>query len=345
MSRALERRLRDRRSWTRRTAPFVVLAALVHLGGVVVGERLFPYFTTGRDHRRIPISLVILDPPAKELDDPEDPPEPELDGQLVAIAKPQEEVRPKDSEYLSEFDATVEEETRTDAFKINPEVVAPVYSQEDRLEQEDLTDLDIDKPSTGAQVGNDRFDPNRDGNLASLPSPWAKTNRAGVQDPVPASHTASAISGAPQNDLLNERLDDRVSLNTREYLYAGYLERIRRLVNYYWEQNIDNLPSSTPMAKSAYTTGVQVVLDSHGALEIIEVVAPSGSEPLDDCVVRAFKVAGPFPNPPAGLVEKDGRVYLPDMSFTVRQGQARVRYQGVDPRAGVQFPGILKSPR
>ena len=71
----------------------------------------------------------------------------------------------------------------------------------------------------------------------------------------------------------------------------------------------------------------------------------SGNDPLDDAVVRAFRVAGPFPNPPDGLVAKDGRVYLPNMSFTVGVGQARMQYQGIDPRAGVQYPGILKSPR
>ena len=74
-------------------------------------------------------------------------------------------------------------------------------------------------------------------------------------------------------------------------------------------------------------------------------MAASGSDPLDDAVVRAFRLAGPFPNPPEGLVQKDGRVYLPEMDFTVQIGTAKAQYQGIDPRAGVQYPGILKSPR
>ena len=77
----------------------------------------------------------------------------------------------------------------------------------------------------------------------------------------------------------------------------------------------------------------------------MEVVVASGSEELDDAVVRAFKLAGPFPNPPEGLIESDGRVYLPDMDFTVQFRIGRSQYQGIDPRAGVQYPGILKSPR
>lgn len=297
--------------------------------------------------RRAPMRLVIVQPPEEEEpeEEEEDEERPELDGQLVEVPPREEVERPEDADYVAEVDVRVEVETRTDEFEINPDVLAPEFSEEQAMEEEDLIDLDVDKPSTGAQVGNDKFDPSRDGKLAALPSPWALTNKDGLQDPVPAAHRDARRSGAPQNDLLDEQLGDEVALNTKEYLYAAYLQRIRRMVNFYWEQNLDNLPSSVQLVRSSYTTAVAAVLDSEGALELVEVTRESGSEPLDDCVTRAFRVAGPFPNPPEGLIEKDGRVYLPGMSFTVRQGQARMRYQGVDPRAGVQFPGILKAPR
>ena len=149
----------------------------------------------------------------------------------------------------------------------------------------------------------------------------------------------------PQNDLLREEIGDRVSINTIEYIYASYINRIKRLVNYYWKQNVNNLPSSALITRTQYTTKVNVILTAHGALEHVEVTSASGSDELDDAVVRAFRLAGPFPNPPAGLIAADGRVYLPDMDFTVQFRMGRSRYQGIDPRAGVQFPGILKSPR
>jgi TonB family protein len=90
---------------------------------------------------------------------------------------------------------------------------------------------------------------------------------------------------------------------------------------------------------------VDVVLGGNGQLETIRIARGSGSDPIDLCVVDAFRIAGPFPNPPAQLVEKDGRVYMPDFEFTLQVGHAGLQYQGIDPRAGVQFPGILKSPR
>jgi len=153
------------------------------------------------------------------------------------------------------------------------------------------------------------------------------------------------MEGSLSNDLLQEESGEFLALNTKEYLYAGYLNRIRRLVNFYWQQNLDNMPSGVRLARPRYTTEVHSILNADGALEFIEVVAASGSDPLDDAVVRAFRLAGPFPNPPEGLVQKDGRVYLPEMDFTVQIGTAKAQYQGIDPRAGVQYPGILKSPR
>ncbi len=309
--------------------------------------RLLPWMAPDRSATS-PTSLVILQPvePEPEPEEPE-PEREEPPGQLVELPKPKVEVEPEEAEYVAEFDVSVEEETRTEQVEVNPEVLAPEFSPDQKMEQqaEQADDLQMDKPSTGAQVGTEKFDPARDGTLRNLPSPWQITNKPGLQDPVPASHAATDVRGAPQNDLLNERAGDAVALNAKEYLYAGYLNRIRRLVNFYWEQNLDNIPRGTPLAKSSYRTAVAVILTSTGAVEQIAVTDDSGSDIMDQAVVRAFEMAGPFPNPPEGLIEADGRVYLPDMSFTVRLGTARLRYDGVDPRAGVQFPGLMKSPR
>lgn len=293
--------------------------------------------------RTLPVSLLLQQPDSL----PEEPPEPEQPdrGQIVEVAPPDQQERPDDADYLAQYDRTVPEETRTEDVRINPEVVSDVYSTEDKLEFEELLDLDITEPSTGAQVGNDRFDPDQDGALASLPSPFTLTNKDGLQRPVPSSHSTQALSGAPQNDLLDEDIGDRVALNSIEIKYADYVLRIRRLVNFYWSQNLDNLPRSVALVKPKYETVVDVVLDGNGALESIVVIKGSSSEPIDNCVIEAFRIAGPFPNPPEQLIAKDGRVYLPDFSWTVEVGHARAPFTGVDPRQDVRYPGILKATR
>lgn len=329
-----------------RVAPFVIAAVLLHLLLAAVAEQApgWPKPKDANTRRPIHLTVISQEEEPEALVEPERP-EKDLDGQLVELAPPEEPEKPDEADYLAEHDHKVEEETRTERFKINPEVLAPTFSEEQKAEQEDIDDMQMDKPSTGAQVGNERFDPKEQGTLSALPSPWTQTNRDGFQDPVPSSASYNQLSGAPQNDMLDEKIGDAVQLNAKEYLYTSYLMRIRRLVNFYWEQNLDNLPPGVRLGKSAYTTRVETILDADGGLDLIEITTESGSPELDDCVVRAFRIASPFPNPPEGLIEPDGRVYLPSMSFTVRLGAQRMQFQGVDPRAGVQFPGILKAPR
>jgi len=332
---------------------FLLLALVFHASIVAVDTAfglllwLLSLFADATPASRMPVSLVIVQPKEKddEEEEEEEEEEDEHDGQIVDLAPPEEEERPDDADYLAEHDQTVEEETRSERFKVTPEVLSKRYSKDERYETENLLDLNMTEKSTGAMIGNDRFDPDRDGRMAALPSPWTLTNKDGVQAPTAASHADANIAGAPSNDLLNVKRSDVHALNTKEFLYAGYLNRIRRLVNMYWRQNLDNLPNSVILAKPRYTTAVEAVLDGNGTLESLVVTGESGSPELDDAVVRAFRIAGPYPNPPEGLVEKDGRAYLPHMSFTVNLGKAENNYQGIDPRAGVQFPGILKSPR
>ena len=329
------------------TLPWLAAALALHALLLLLLEPLWPHLKSEPPAvSSTPVTLLVEVPEEDEEEpEPEEPEEPDLKGQIVDTPPPEEEERPDDYEYLAEHDNTVEEETRSERFRINPDVLAPEYSEDDELKFEEAFDLNVTEPSTGAQVGNDRFEPDRDGRLAALPSPFTVTNRDGLQAPVPASSASSSLAGAPNNDLLDEKRGQAVQLNTRELLGATYINRIRRLVNFYWDQNLDNLPGSVRYARPSYSTMVVAVLDSNGALESLEVTQASGSDPLDNAVVHAFRIAGPFPNPPEQLISKDGRVYLPDMNFVVNLGQARAQYMGIDPRANVRFPGILKAPR
>jgi hypothetical protein len=156
---------------------FLLLSIAVHGVGLVVLTPLLPYLATSSHHTPRPLTLVIRDPDreVKPPPDPVDPPRPEYNGQIVEVAPPREEKIPLESDYLSEYDAATEHETRTARFMINPEVLAREYSKEMKAESAEAEDLNVDKPSTGATVGNSRFDPDRDGTMAALPSPWKRT--------------------------------------------------------------------------------------------------------------------------------------------------------------------------
>ena len=293
---------------------------------------------------------ALLAPPApdtpEEAPPPTPPPEPLPSGQVVDIAPPETERAPVRAAYLAEHDAAVPEETRTERVKVNPDVLTNRYSEDSKLALEERIDVGATEMSTGATPGSlSTPAPGAGAPASAVVSPWARTNKEGLAAPVPASTSTQAIAGAPQNDRLAERRGEVLALNTRAFVGAAYINRIKRQVNAHWTMELDNLSPSTRLARPRYETVVRIVLDGKGALESVEVTDPSGSPDLDACVVRAFQLAGPFPNPPSQLIGQDGKIRLDRLAFEVVLGRAKMQYGGIDPRAGVQFPGIQKSPR
>ena len=153
---------------------FLLGALVVHVLSLTLLAVIVPHLmpeASERGPRQLRVVRVEPPPPREEVE-PEEPETPDVVGQIVEVSPPDVEERPDDAEYLAEYEQKVEEETKVDQFTVNPEVLARVHSEEQKMEQEDLVDLNVDKPSTGAAVGNHRFDPDRDGSLAALPSEW-----------------------------------------------------------------------------------------------------------------------------------------------------------------------------
>ncbi len=353
-------RARTRFEWL----TILLVAGLAHVAGIAGLAALGLHFTPRAYEAPVRVQLLSADvvpgnvtPPtydaavapaeAEPEPEPEEEAEPELpDGQIVETAPPKEEKIPLESDYLAEHNNAVPEETQARKFKINPDILSPVYSEESKMELEDATDVGATLASTGATAGGiDEPFSGKGAPRSSVPSQFVLTNKEGIAAPTVASSLKQDVRGAPQNDLLSEKYGPGVSLNTREMVGAEYIKRIRRQVNFYWKQNLDNLSPSVRLGKPRFRTAVSVVLSANGVLESIELTADSGQPAVDDCVVNAFRVAGPFPNPPVQLIGRDNRVYLPNFEFTVEVGVARMEYNGVDPRANVQFPGILNAPR
>ena len=137
--------------------------------------------------------MVVRRPKPKEKMETEKP-KPDEQGQIVELAKPEDDSKPVEADYLAEDDHRVEEETASKNFTVNPEIIAPTYSEEQQVQYEDALDVNATEHSSGVKVGNDKFKPSRDGRLFSFPSPYTKTNKDGLQKP-PWQHR-------PANDCL-----------------------------------------------------------------------------------------------------------------------------------------------
>lgn len=126
--------------------------------------------------------------------------------------------------------------------------------------------------------------------------------------------TLSRISGAPAPDhVKGVQEGDATYLNSRRYVYAGFFNRVKRLVAQHWNPN--NVYRRRDPYGNVYgvrdrSTTLKVVLYKNGKIHKIHVQRSSGLPFLDQEAVRAFRAAHPFPNPPTGLLGKDGKIHF-----------------------------------
>lgn len=152
------------------------------------------------------------------------------------------------------------------------------------------------------------------------------------------------LKGSPSNDRVRVASSDQTMLNTREFKYFGYMQKIRRQVNFYWSQSLDNIGNiNERLTKSEYTTVLNIIVDKGGKLQTISIARGSGVRVFDDATLKAFQLAAPFPPPPEGLLNEFGVAEMPIFEFTVTLGKGQGVQSGSDPRANVRFPGLIRS--
>ncbi len=263
----------------------------------------------------------------------------EDNGQIIEQVSKEKE-KPKEAKHLAEELNRTEKETQVREKTINPEVISDKNSDKKIVQFEEALDLQADQSSSGATAGVEKPFEKDNGPLISIPSQFQFTNKRGIASPTLASSLQQTQSGQVSNDLLQVEYGDKQSVNAQEYKYASYMNQIRRLVNFYWQQNLNNLNLRIP--SDEYKTSLIVVINANGSIHEVNIHQSSGIDDLDQAIYSAFYLASPFP-PPPDLLIKDDKVLLPYFNFTLNLSPGRTDYSGIDPRAGVRYPGLLKN--
>lgn len=121
---------------------------------------------------------------------------------------------------------------------------------------------------------------------------------------------------ARNNDYLPDvPLGDITQLNTVEYKYFGFYDRIRKQLEQYWENSLKNQEMQLikdrrhiPRDQNLITSLI-VAIDREGRILQIQIERTSGVQEFDRAAIDSFYKAGPFPNPPTGMIE-DGHALL-----------------------------------
>lgn len=103
------------------------------------------------------------------------------------------------------------------------------------------------------------------------------------------------------------------ALNSDRFLYYSFYARIEERIRPRWESSVrDIIDSLNPsrVRTREFLTNVEILLDKTGKFQQAIVHKKSGIDSLDMAAVEAFKAGAPFQNPPAEMVQPDGKIRL-----------------------------------
>lgn len=138
---------------------------------------------------------------------------------------------------------------------------------------------------------------------------------------------------ASSNDSVSKDVEggSRTVLSTREFRYFSYYQRIRDLLRQHWGPNVQQklmrLWQKGKMVNAdEWTTQLHILLDRSGRVQKIAKISSCGVTDIDSAAVEAFEKAGPFPNPPRGLLDEDGFVRINWSFILTTESSPRVQF-------------------
>jgi len=205
-------------------------------------------------------------------------------GQIVYSEDPADFKIPIDSKYLSDKSRSFERQTRaknSETFTLT----TPGASQK-RLS---LSDLGAFKKNHNPFMSASK------NNLQMVSEGQGENESIGKR-----SSTSDFLEGVPLGNI--------TALNTVEYNYYGFYLRMKQKLEQFWGRSIQEKVEILAHAgrkiemDHQLVTAIEITLDDLGEIIRIRVVDASGVKELDDAAIESFNEAGPFPNPPKGLI-------------------------------------------
>lgn len=258
--------------------------------------------------------------PETQQDDPPDPP----DGRLVRLDAIEEEARPDDARFLSEFDSRVERQTRAPTGRPTP----PPGGQAGRGRRPSEASPSPSssaappialRPSRSAADQPGQATEAAQELAASDAGRWAR--QSGTVSP---GGGAPGLLGRPDllrrsvappgsyDDLRDVEEGEATLLDSKRWKYASFFNRVRDQVAREWHPEPIHKardPDGSVYGTTTRVTTLGISLLPDGSLARVVLVHPSGADHLDEEAIRAVRAAAPFPNPPAGLVDRrSGRI-------------------------------------
>jgi TonB family protein len=297
------------------------------------------------------VSLMPLEPAEKELEEQDDPRDPEraAKDRLVNLDRLVDERPPEQTDNVAEFDNRVDRETRAPNQRKTPgDTQAQTGDRPDgrRGAHDQASEADPNPGSKALAMGRDAAARELDGKQADSHAPSKVANdgiarhdpgRAGSLSPrglpgLPDAMRKQLGSPGSIDDLSGIDEDDENVLNSRRWKYASFFNRVRNGVSEHWNPQAvhrANDPDGRVHGTKTRRTKLIISLNPDGSLNRIRIESSSDVGYLDEEAIRAVRQAQPFANPPPGLVDPNtgliefGFAFI----FEIHGGRRIHRYQ------------------
>jgi TonB family protein len=275
------------------------------------------------------VTFSVRDKPAAGLAS-EAPKKPDLNGQVVDIPKPDvERLPPPDARFLSRWNTAVDREVKArDRGRKRPAAAPapepapePAEAPKPAAPEKQVAR----KPAGDAKEGAGVRLPER-GRAAGRPGEGGEPTLRGMGGMdrlllptvdgggrAAARNMKGLAGGYVSDDAMLGVPDegDTTLVNSRSFKYFDFFQRVKERVRDEWNPG-DMYRARDPYGKVYGSrdrlTVLNVVLDADGRVSRLDVAKQSGLPFLDQEAMRAFREAGPFPNPPIGLADDSGRI-------------------------------------
>ncbi|MHB8879301.1 MAG: energy transducer TonB family protein, partial [Myxococcaceae bacterium] len=151
----------------------------------------------------------------------------------------------------------------------------------------------------------------------------------GVANLNPSSSVLDKVSGAaPSDHLEGVEEGEGTFLNTKEWKYASFFNRVKQSIGMHWNPGTklrQRDPSGDIYGGRDRYTLLSVTLTDSGRVKDIYVEKSCGIDFLDLEAIHSFERAQPFPNPPPGLAAADSTVRFTFGFYLEMGGGPRLR--------------------
>jgi TonB family protein len=311
----------------RRLDLVAIVASLA--GHVALGSGLY-YGLGSRFHTPSAVRTELLDTVELEVEeeDPEDlqydPDEEIPDGQIVRAPDTGDSRRPDDARFVSDRNTRTKRETASSLRMIAAaeparRASAPGAGGEERSDRPG----GLPSPLEGVPGGS--LERSEEGPRGVAPRGRPQPRQFEARPSIGA--LSSAIRGTGLDRFEDVPEGRETALNAVSWRHAPFFNRLARQVEQYWEPGKEfrlHDPTGHIYGFRDRETIVKVILNRDGSVRHLYVIHASGADFLDDEAVEAIDEAGPFPNPPRGLVDPHDDIIAFNFSFTVHVGEPPV---------------------